>query len=177
MIAGGGTAALAATLIAIGAPVAPARAGVLDGLSGYAELRFGLSLAEAEAMTGGAPSAAADGGELIESRETMAGRPALRQLWFRDGKLSRIVFRWTAEDAADPDRCQALFGHLAGLVAGRYAEPTLGPTEIASARSFTGGAFWVFPDGANIGLSAESAAAGCEAMLSFREPPGGAGGD
>lgn len=173
VIAGRGAASLAAALV-MAWPFGAAQAGALDGLTGYAELRFGLPLGEAAALTGAAPSAAEDGSDLIESQETMAGRPALRQLWFRDGKLSRIVFRWTVEDAADAARCQALFGQLAGLVAGRYAKPTLGPTEIEAGKSFTGGAFWVFDDGANIGLSAAyapSGAQGCRAMLSYREPP------
>ena len=168
---------MAGLALAVGLWPVAAQAGSLDGLTGYAELRFGLPLAEASTMTGAVPIAADDGSELIESNETMAGRPALRQLWFRDGKLSRIVFRWTAEDRADPARCQALFDQLAALVAGRYDEPTHGPTEQEAGKGFTGGAFWTFPDGANIGLSAsytpgEADPRACRAMLSFREPPG-----
>lgn len=164
-------------------PFAVSYGGSLDRLTGYAELRFGLSLDEASALTGAAPSAAEGGGLLIETKETMVGRPVQRQLWFRDGKLSRIVFHWAAEDRADPELCEALFTELAEAVAGRYAKPAQGPTALPAGKEFTGGAFWVFPDGNNIGLSVAYGAAGsgtkaCRAMLSYRAAPAdGAGGD
>lgn len=163
-------------------PMTISRGGSLDGLTGYAELRFGLSLDEARALTGAAPSKAEDGSSLIETKETMVGRPARRQLWFSDGGLSRIVFRWIAEDRAGPAPCQALFSELEDVVAGRYAKPAQGPTELSAGEDFTGGAFWVFPDGANIGLSvaygrAEEGPRTCRAMLSFRAAPDAAGGD
>ncbi|GIK97062.1 MAG: hypothetical protein BroJett029_12710 [Alphaproteobacteria bacterium] len=158
------------------AATVPSLAGSLERLTGYADLRFGLTVEEASALTGAAPSTA-EGGALIETRETLVGRPAVRQLWFREGKLSRIVFRWTVEDRADPELCQAFFKQLADVVAGRYAKPVQGPTEITAGKEFTGGAFWAFPDGANIGLSASYAPRGsdgraCQAMLSFRAAPG-----
>lgn len=155
---------------------APSVAGSLDRLTGYAELRFGLTVEEASALTG-ASSSRAEGGALIETKETLVGRPALRQLWFSEGKLSRIVFRWSVEDRADPGLCRTLFKELTGVVADRYAKPVQGPTEIEAGTEFTGGAFWVFADGANIGLSASYAPRGsgpraCQAMLSFRAAPG-----
>lgn len=175
------TAMRRATELAIVAVVLSAvtsQAGMLDGLTGYGELRFGLPLAEAAAMTGASPSKAADGSELLESREKIAGRPALRQLWFRDHRLTRIVFRWIAEDRAGPAGCETVFDQMTEMVAQRYGRPVQGPTEQKGADSFSGGTFWVFRDGANIGLSVSyedgrNTDQGCRAMLSYRETPNG----
>jgi hypothetical protein len=175
---------------------APAWAAPKERLTGYGDLRFGMSVAEAAAAIGEAqPAPPADGIELIETPVVVAGMPALRQLLFAGGRLASIVFRWAPaqEPAADAaSRCRALFARLQGQLGGRYGTPALGPDQSPEGEpGFAGMTFWSFADGASIALvvaeigggqgeesqSEESQGGGspCQATLNYKQPPTGDG--
>lgn len=186
--------AFLALCLLVGVWAAPLRAAPGERLTGYGDLRFGMTVAEAAAAIGEpAPAAPADGTELIETKVVAAGMPALRRLVFVGGRLVSIVFRWGPQEAfqgvpasSAAASCRALFGRLQGQLGGRYGTPALGPDQTPEGEpGFAGMTFWSFADGASIALVVAQGGAAqgeeggdgalCRATLNYKQPPTGDG--
>jgi hypothetical protein len=176
-------AALAALWLAGGAAGASSAAGY-DRLVGYADFRFGMSVAEAAAVIGQAqPVAEEDGVQLIETAVRVAGLPAQRRLLFVEDRLTSIVFRWEPAEPASGDgkaRCRALYDRFHDQLAGRYGTAALGPHQTAEGEAaYAGLSFWSFADAASISLIVvrdPGKNSRCRATLNYKEPPAGEGG-
>ncbi len=176
-------AALGLGLLAGGLGPGTASGQVGDRLTGYGKLLFGMTTEEVQALTGQSARQRPDGVDVIETPEKIAGMPATRTLVLADGKLASIMFQWAVdgvpEGSAPP--CQGLFNRLLGQVTGRYGEPAIGADpEGQGGSGFAGTSFWAFPDGASIGLivrGAEGEAAGCRAIVNYKQPPADDAGD
>lgn len=181
-------------LLRIASPAALALAALLtagaaaaagyDKLTGYADFRFGMSVAEVAAVIGEAqPVSEEAGAQQIETPVRLAGLPAIRRLLFVNDRLTSIVFRWepVAERSGDPGaQCRALFERFHDQLAGRYGAPALGPHETPGSESpFAGLSFWSFADAASIALVVvrdTGKQSPCRATLNYKESPAGGGG-
>ena len=153
-----------------------------DRLVGYGDFRFGMTLAEIQALIGDVPVSPEDGLDAIETAETIAGMAATRRLLFDDRRLVGILFQWRLEDAAGKEgdaACETLFTRLLGQLSGRYGPPVLGPDRGAPIEpavpgaSFAGASFWSFFDGASVALNVRRTGAPCRATLNYQAPPPG----
>ena len=167
-------------------------------LTGYGKLLFGMTTAEVQALTGQPAQQRPDGAEVIETPERIAGMPATRILLLEEGRLASIMFQWVLDEAVPGSTasCERLFGLLLGQITGRYGDPAIGanprpagsPPESPGegGPGFAATSFWVFPDGASIGLivrGGEDLAGGagtvpppispqdCRATVNYKEPP------
>jgi hypothetical protein len=189
---------LGLTLIGTGIS-APASARDPNRLTGYGKLLFGMTTAEVQALTGQPAERQPDGDEIIETPERIAGLPATRILLLEEGRLASIMFQWVLDEAAPGSTasCGRLFGQLLGQITGRYGDPAIGanprpagsPPESPGegGPGFAATSFWVFPDGASIGLivrGGEDLGGGagttvpppipprdCRATVNYKEPP------
>ena len=174
--------ALAAFLLAAGT-AGPISGAGYDKLTGYADFRFGMSVAEATAVIGRAQPVAEEGGsQLIETAVRVAGLPAMRRLLFVHDRLTSIAFRWDPVDDKAGDgntHCRVLYERFHDQLAGRYGTPALGPHQTPGDESaYAGLSFWAFADAASISLIVVRDAGKkgrCRATLNYKEPPAGDG--